>query len=76
MTYCLYKCFIDSLDIYKILIASSKSLVNKLEVVSGDDVDAVFKYYSHDFILYFCKTSDESVDAKVSMNACVNQIMM
>ena len=64
------------MDIYKILVTNSKSLVNKLELVSGDDVDAVFKYYSHDFILYFCKTSEEGVDAKVSMNTCVYQIMM
>ena len=61
--------FTDSLDVYNVLSTSSKSLISKLKmVVSDDNVKAVFKYYIHDFVLYFCKSSEESDNAKVKYN--------
>ena len=58
--------FTDSSDVYNVLSTSSKSLVSKLQLVSGDNVEAVFKYYFHDFVLYFCKSSEDSDNVKVN----------
>ena len=63
----IHKYFTDhsSLDVYNILSTNSKSLINKLKVVSEDAIEAVFKCYVHDFVLYFFKSSEESDSTKV-----------
>ena len=50
-------------------MTNSKSVISKFNVVGSDHVEAVFKYYIHDFVLFFCDSSEESDRAKVK---CVN----
>lgn len=60
--------FTDTLDVYSILSASTKSVISKLSVVSNDDVEVAFKCYVHDFTLFVCDSSEKSDDTEVVGN--------
>ena len=60
-----YVCFIGSLDVHKFLSTSSKSAISKFNVISSGDVEAVFKCYIHDFVLFFCDSSEQTDNTKV-----------
>ena len=52
-----------SFDLYNIF--KSKSIATKLAVVTGDDIEEVFKCYVHDFVMYSCGSSEYTEDTKV-----------
>ena len=52
-----------SFDVYSIF--KSKSIASKLIIITGDDIEEVFKCYVRDFVMYSCGSSEYNEDTKV-----------
>ena len=48
-------------------IVKSNLIAEKLKQVTSDDIKEVLEYYVHDFVLYYCGSSEENEDTKVRM---------
>ena len=54
-----------SYDVYSIF--KSKSIANKLALVDSNNIENVFECYVHDFVMYFCGSSEYNEDIKVTI---------